>query len=417
MGTQLAFPLAMPLGGVLVSNIFAQALGQNQWLVRWDTNPDLSPASYMIYVDGNFWGVIVDTPAMFIRGEDGASPVVQVAQLPIAWSDPGFARDGYFTAPVANKIQVVWDPPADVTDVDKYRVYFDNKTGTVDFTTSLGEVPEDGSTQYEFWTAQLVSGTYKFVIRVVDLAGNESTNIAEFSVVLSTYPGLVTGEAVSVIAGPKVTITWTDPSDIGSGNVRVYSNGGITTLLRPDYSSAVATVPAGTQTFTSAVLGDGIHVFGLRVFNGTVEELNTYVWLVVRIESGAEVALFPQVPLLVAQNDVSGKISLTARVNNLNPTGTNPVKVQFYTNDGAGGAVDFSTPLEGVGSFTTLSRHGSGLSAQFLTASFGETVRKFSCRSFTTAGVASVNAVEITITPDATSPPDPLNTVVVAGRN
>ena len=419
MGTMLGFPLAMPLGGVAVTGVRAEAQGENLWLLTWVPNAQPNPAAFMIYVDGKLWGSVAGATEVYIRGESDASPIVEIAQLPIEWSDPGFARNGYFSSIVANKIQVTWDPPADVTDVDAYRVYWDNGTGTVDFTSigRLGDIPEDGSTAYEFWTIELANGTYKFVVRTVDSVGNESTNVATLTVVHTNYPGLVTNESHSVIAGPGVTITWTDPSDIGSGNVRVYTNGGSTTNLLPDYDTILATIAAGTQTFTSAVLGDGIHVFGLRVYNGTNEELNTYVWLIVRLESGAAVSAFSGVPNLTSELQASGKVLLMARVNPRNPSGTKPVKVRFFTNDGAGGSVDYATPLEGAGQFTNLQRLGPGWFAEFVSITYGETARKFGCRAYTTAGIASVNATEITVTPDATVPPLPLNLAAVAGRS
>lgn len=404
MGSLLAFPLASPLGGVVVSDIRSEAWGQDQWLIEWTEITVGWDIAFMVAVDGKHYTTVADETSVIIKGESGAAPIVQVVQVPLQSLDPGFFIPGYFDSILNNKIKLTFDPPVSVTDVEKYNVYFDNATGTVDFTTVIGAVEEDGSASYEFITDPLANGTYKFVIRVVDTANNEETNIVETTVVLSGLPGIATGPAVTFNTGPKTaTITWTDPADIGAGDVKIFSNGGAQANQFPDYDTGaeIGTVAAGVQTFTTAALSDGVYVFGLRVFDGTNRETNTNVLVFLRVESGAEVASYPPKPVLQAENAAGGTVNLLALVDPISALGEAD-RVQFFTNDGAGGAIDFGTPLSP--GFVNLVQRGNWHYADLTTAAFGETVRKFAARSFTSTGTVSVNSDELTITPDATAP-------------
>lgn len=414
MGSLLAFPLAMPLGGVQVSDIRAVSLGHDQWLVSWTANAEPSDASYMIAIDGKHYTTVINATSAIIRGEFGSSPIVEVVQLPGAISDPGYFVPGYFTTPQQNKIKLTWNPPASVADVSKYRVYWDNAEGTVQYTSAylIGTVFESGASSYEFWTDELSSDTYKFVIRTVDAAGNESTNTTATSVVLAGLPDIVTGVSIS-FSGGTATITWTDPANIGAGNVRIYDNSGTAANFYPDYSSATATIAAGTETWTSGALADGTWVFGLRVYDGTNEEPNTSVLASVRVDSGAQVTGFPIKPTLYARNSDSGQVILQARVQN--NVGAKAQKVKFFTNDGAGGAVDYGSAIGG--GFVALFIQPVQSTVEITAGPYGETARKFGLIAYTTDNIASVQADEVTITPDATDPPQPLSVAGTTGRN
>ena len=408
----------MPLGGNAVNYLRVTPIGRHQWFAEW--TPLTVPASraYMVAVDGKHYETVIDRASTIIRGDFSGIPSVEVVQLPSEYGDPGYFISGYLSTIISNKVKLTWSPPATVTDVVKYHIYWDDGGGTVGYTDDdrIGIVFEDGSDDYEFWTDAQSSDTYKFVIRTVDAAGNESTNTTATSVTLTTYPAPVTGVALSYAAGTqKVTLTWTDSADIGAGTVRVYDNDGSTTDFFPDYSTAQDTVAAAAETWTSPALADGIWVYGLRTDDGTNEEPNTSILLSVRIESGVAVSGPPTKPLLTAVNADGGTVTLRASVDPQLGAGK-PTKVKFFTNDGAGGAVDYGTALNSD-DFVALGTTGTRAVGDLTTAVYGETERIFGLRAYTAAGVASVNADEVTITPDASVPPDPLTIAGVAGRD
>jgi VCBS repeat-containing protein len=60
-------------------------------------------------------------------------------------------------------------------DLSHYRIYSDNRTGTVDYGSCVDEVYRPGTS----WTSNsLIDGAYRFAIRAVDAAGNEEQNIS-----------------------------------------------------------------------------------------------------------------------------------------------------------------------------------------------------------------------------------------------
>ncbi len=421
MPTQFAFPFSSTFGGAIVSKVFAFPLGNDQWELFWEKEGTTADAAYVIAIDKKLYAVIRNSTSMKIPGEPGATPVVEIAEFPVGMFDPSLFVEEYFTTLPPNKLIVTWDPPASVVGVSHYNVYWDNGTGTVDFTAAGLLTPdgiqEDGSSSYEFFKLT-VAGTFKTVVRTVDDAGNETINTTAQTQTVVTFPDNVTLPTIVFNSGPKTaTITWVDPSNIGSGNVRIFDNLGSLTDLNPNYNFVgPPSVAAGLQTFTTPALANGRWIFGLRVFDLTNEEKNTHIQLELRIESGVEIVDGPEQPLLEAFLSSAGKINLIlTSFPDVGDVNKSSVKAKFFTNDGAGGAIDFGTAL-GAG-FITMNQVGNMVVASLETAVFGETARKFSARSFNNSSVASVDAAEVTITPNQTVPGTPQNAALAAGRN
>ena len=206
MATLLSFPLAMPLGGGSVADLRIRPLGGRRWRLFWTPINVAWSSAFMIAVDGKHYATVSGRTSLDLRlegtlGDFSASPVIEVIQVPADHADPGYFVSGYFTVLQDNKIRVTWTPPVDVSDVVAYRVYWDRGEGTVPFSPDslLGfeDIREDGSLSYEAWTPALTSGTYLFVVRTIDDAGNESANTTAFSRTISTYPDIVTGLSIT----------------------------------------------------------------------------------------------------------------------------------------------------------------------------------------------------------------------------
>lgn len=422
MATLLAFPLAQPLGGNKVSNLRATPLGGRSFRLNWDDAAPGGPYGYSIAIDGNHYANILHAPPIDIKIDpavDGfsPSPIVEVVRIPKTSCDPGFHVAGYFSTPIANKIKFTWAPPADISRVNKYRVYWDKGGGTVYFTRAyrLGQQNEDGSSGYEMWTPALTSGTYKFVVRTVDAAGNESTNTSATSIAITCLPAAITGLAITYSnTTKKATLTWVDPAGIGSGKLRIFHNAGDATKLFPDYSAAADEVNPGVQSWTSPVLtGPGVWVFGIRAYDGTNQEPNTSITAIVRLDASAnKIVGAPPKPFLVASAVAGGKIALQANVLAMSGLGV-PTTCSFFTNDGAGGAVDYGIPI--TGSPLAVADIGQWFTAVLQSPAYGETARKFGCIAYAGA-IPSVVADEVTITPVSTAPPDPLSQAAATGR-
>jgi len=411
-------PLAFPLGGVLgefrVLDVRVKEIENGEVAVAWTAQAQPSPAAFIIAVDGRHYRTVHGMTSYILKVDPGTTHTVEVLQVPSAHADVGYFPSGLFTSTQDNIIRVGWAPPASVTDVESYRVYWDKGEGTVQFTDDYllaDGIQEDGSSSYAVETPEIAADTYKFVVRTVDKAGNESSNTGTTSETLSKYisPVTVLSATYSAITN-KVTLTWVDPA--GVTNLRVYHNAGDDTKPYPDYGSLIATVGSGVQTWESPVLTEGLWVFGVRAYDGTAEEPNTQITVRVRLDASLnEISGYPAKPILLATESAGGKIRLRGFVDPSAGDGT-PDQIKFYTNDGAGGAVDYSSAIATV----DLIKISDNWFCEFETIQYGETARKFGARSVTSDGDESENATEQTITPDSTVPPQPLSVTATATR-
>jgi len=109
--------------------------------------------------------------------------------------DPGYDI-GWACAPAAgNKVLLEWDAAAGAAS---YAIYWDAGTGTVDYVTPYVLRDDDGSARLAYLTPQLPNGSYKFVVRARDAAGNESANTTALVAAVAALPGSVCGLARSI---------------------------------------------------------------------------------------------------------------------------------------------------------------------------------------------------------------------------
>ena len=406
------------------SNIRSVPHGHGVWTVTVTPDSDYpSPCAFIIALNGKHYASLPGSSqsdfsfSIKTYSNSVRTPIVEVIQTQIETLDAGFFPDGFFTSVQPSQLIVTWTPPAVVSDVFGYNIYWDKGEGTVQYTDDylLQYVQETGETQYTYATDDVDSGTYKTVVRTIDSSGNESNNTTAATTSVSTYPSVATGVNISYSNSThKATITWTDPSDIGAGNIRIYHNSGDADKPYADYGTIIDTVSAATETWESPVLTEGYWVFGLRAYNGSVEELNTAIMERVRIDASLNAVVgYPPSPILAVSTSVGGKVRLTAYVNSFLAGGFAST-VQFFTNDGAGGAVDYGTPL-GTG-YYGLTSAGEMRYVEFETSAYGETSRIFGAKCYTEGGTESNNAQEMTIIPNATLPPQPGSQSTVAGR-
>lgn len=227
-----------------------------------------------------------------IPGEQHFFEVIDVGPLN---GDPSYDISFAVTVIPGNKVLLTWDRIADFV---AYAIYWDNKTGTVDLVTPFRVQKDDPTkTQQSLLTPELAPGTYKFVIRSRDLAGNESTNINELTAIIAPRRKPPTNLKLTYDSGTKkATLTWTDPIDLpGGSKIRVYQGENTLTgewdvdigkFADVDYTTIISSVNPAVETFVSAVLGLGrIHTFALRTFDGTDEEKNVDVRIRLELSS------------------------------------------------------------------------------------------------------------------------------------
>lgn len=259
--------------------------GGSRWGYRWGRRWGRAPVWFKLYVNGQLRVTTRETSARFTLtgAEDPRVQLVVVGPLNgDADYDPSIALE----ALDGNRVQLTWTAPAD-SDFERSRVYWDSGTGTVSYTTALAEVLSDPSASCTWVSEPLTDGTYKFVVRAVDEAGNEDTNTTSVSVVIATWP-----EAPSALAydydedTDKVTLTWS-----GGATVNVYSNGGSGDI---DYTTPEAS--SQTSPWTSAALtGPGTFRYAVRAVSGAREEKNLS-YIEFELDAAADEVLRPGEP-------------------------------------------------------------------------------------------------------------------------
>ncbi len=413
--------LGAPLVGFNVIDQRSEAIGNRQWLAMWSPRTEIpaGQAIFVVRVNGKHFENVVNQNQIVVTSPTDSTPEVSIIQLPPGFTDPGFFPSHFFAeTSVPSNIVLEWFPPPSVANIKFYRIYWDNGTGTVGFTDAdvYDEVIERGAPKYTYVTRELTPGLYKFVIRAVSIDGEvETTNVNEISDTTQAYPPPISGESLTYDSGTKkATLAWTNPG--GATAVDIFSNAPDLTKQFPAYASQLTSLGAVTTFVTAALSFPAVHVFGIRVKDASRFELNTSIMLKLRLDAlGIEIAGFPPTPFLSADNEGSGKVLLVGAVDQ-NPddkiTLAKAVTIKFYTDDGAGGPIDFVTPI----ATETLIIHPTVRRAEFLAGPFGSTARKFSAVALTAGGIESEQAAVITITPNTTVPPVPLTPTATAGR-
>ncbi|MBI3070775.1 MAG: hypothetical protein HYY84_01480, partial [Deltaproteobacteria bacterium] len=130
-------------------------------------------------------------------------------------------------------------------------------------TTLLGSVTSNATTgAYSITTSALADGTHTLVARIVDAAGNESTNSPSLSVTIDTtaplQPGTPTLSVAAINSTGSSTVSWTAATDTGGSGIRRYYlernfNGTgfaeIATPTSPSYTQSGTGLTGGSYTY------------------------------------------------------------------------------------------------------------------------------------------------------------------------
>jgi hypothetical protein len=185
---ELGYPLGMPLG----------------------VDPGVS---FQVYSGGAFCGA---------TGEPQANVPVRADELSwfevigVATHLKSVRQSNVIEKSLGRKVKLTWCASSSA-DVCTYRIYHDNRSGTVDYGTVIGEVtakPGGVALEGYTWTSdELQAGTWKFGLRTVDAAGNVKTSpVREAEVSLTTVPDPPAGLGHTYDSGShKVTLTWSAP--------------------------------------------------------------------------------------------------------------------------------------------------------------------------------------------------------------
>ena len=187
---ELGYPLGMPLG----------------------VHPGIS---VQVYTAGAFCCATTETQAMIPVSDDELDWFELIA---VATHLMGVDQSNILETSLGRRARLAW-PASSSSDVDVYRVYHDNRTGTVDYNTIIKEVearPGGIALESCSWTsAELRAGTWKFGLRAVDAAGNlQSTPVREVELTVTPVPDPPKDLAHTYDdVSHKATLTWSAPEN------------------------------------------------------------------------------------------------------------------------------------------------------------------------------------------------------------
>lgn len=294
-----------------------------------------------------------------------------------------------FASSVNEYVKVSW---AEATGTpDYYEVYRKPSGGSYSLVATI----EAGESTYELLDGPLDDGTYTWKLTAYDLAGN-ATDSNEESETIDAAPDPPTGLAVSV-AYSWIVLTWTASGSADLDHYNVYR--GFNTEL--ELSAAAHDTATGTTWQERQVGTTGHFEFLLRAVDGAGNEEDGLEAMVqVDLDKGAIVER-PNAPATVlAQAIAAGQVQVRAAYDRSGEVGT-ATTIRIYVNDGAGGAMDWNTPV-GTGTLATGLDHqvieidSSGLTGG-LTYDVG-------IRARTAGGTESDNTDTTEVTTDATAP-------------
>ena len=150
------------------------------------------------------------------------------------------------------KVKLTWEKSIS-TDVDKYNIYTDNGSGTVDYAKVFDFVD---ASRNSWDSSSLGEGIYRFSVRAIDRSGNEEANtvivIAEADSVKPDRPTEVTATAIS---GGRIELAWKLSMSRDATVYNIYWDNSQASI---NYSSPIARINDPGTKWTSDKLKDSI---------------------------------------------------------------------------------------------------------------------------------------------------------------
>ena len=299
------------------SNIDNQYVTGGESVVNWgtdgvDNNDDGhidEPAEQGVYVI-SYLISLVNTKAdgshsVPVTATDGASnSATSSITLTLDNTAPSAPTSLTATAIAGGSIKLTWTASSS-GDVDKYNIYRATISGGENYSSATYQVSSGIVTHTDTSTTDGV--TYYYVVRAQDAAGNIETNTTEVSATASgTGPPAPTNLTATAIVGGSIKLTWIPSSP--ETNVAQYNIYRATESGQEDYTSSLASVLAGTATYTDTTTTDGVTYYYVVRAQDSIGNIETNT----NEASATADATSPPAPTnLAATAIVGGSIKLT----------------------------------------------------------------------------------------------------------
>ena len=203
-----------------------------------------------------YYYVVVATNAAGTSARSAESSAQPTASGTVA--APGAPTSVTATNP-PGRVHLQWNPPSNDggAPVTGYRVYRGTAAGGENLTAPVASVT---GTSWDDEAGLVAGRTYFYVVKAVNQAGPGTASAEVSATVTAGTPGPPSLSG-SVLAGPKVQLTWTVPPDGGSPITKYVV---LRDTVRLTTLTATATGPTG---YTDASVPSGTHVYQVKAVN------------------------------------------------------------------------------------------------------------------------------------------------------
>lgn len=185
---------------------------------------------------------------------------------------------------VGVSVSLQWNAPADKgAGIDGYRVYMSNASGSYSNASVVGGV-SGNVTAWSFRDTSIANGTYYIVVRAFNGQGDGAFSNEVNASIINEAGGVPSAPSdLSVISeGALVTLTWLEPTDIGSGIVgyHIYMSNASDNFSSEPTMTIRGGSPGGS--FGDAALVGGTYYFVVTAYNdqgesGHSNEASTFI--------------------------------------------------------------------------------------------------------------------------------------------
>lgn len=384
------------LGKDTAAAIFGEIQPDAPTLRKLSWTPTVSGAWFKVALDGFDYLPNPITDEFIEDFYDSARDHIEVWECALNTRFEDLA-DRHYSSP-SDSVRLSWSEVAG--SPVEYVLYYGLSTGNCD--TELARFAA-GQTAYSYTHRALADDEYFYKVVAIDAGGNEADSNEE-SQTIDGAPDPPTAIALSHNDGNgETTISWTAPGT-GADHYHLYSGD------PPDLLGAPTNVADTDEVIDNSALTGHVEYLVRAVDAGGQEEAN--LSQMVRLDaSGGTAVSRPNSPAIAdAYAAEGGEITVLADYDKRNEAGT-AATVKMYVDDGAGGGVDWNTPVASASLVIGTDVERVSLTSSGLT---GGLTYEVGVRALTAGGVQDPNTDTVEVTTDDAAPTAPtLASVIV----
>lgn len=367
--------------------------GMGGRILSW--TPTHTGAVYQVLIDGEEWRRTADTSLRNVPTD--ARDHIEVFEHTVQTRDEDLSL---IATSALDRVKLTW--PESSASPARYELYRSLTSGV--FTDPAIHECRAGAPDYIVRDGPHDDDTYYYRLIAYDKAGNPST-VDDANVTVSGAPEPPTGIALTHDDGTKeTTITWTHSTSADKAGYNGYAGDPIELTAAPTDLGAVVQWVIDQTGITDHI------EYLVRCYDGSgSEEANLSAMVAIDLAAGVRVQR-PASPTILAGTAIAaGEVEMTVQYDRTGETGA-ATTIKIYSNDGAGGAMDWGTPVGSGNLAAGVVRQVIKVESSGLT---GGLTYLMGARARTAGAVEDANTETVSVLTDATAPTAPVLTAEV----